>query len=165
MASVTQASKTNPKPLELGMTEVASYMDPDLVFFLDSPTREAAIQALIDGLDAKGKLRNKELFTQAIFARESLVSTAIGMGIAIPHAKLTGYEEFFIAIGILSKGVDWKALDHLPVRLIFLIGGPEHKQTEYLKLLSGLTLLIKNDEIRKKMLALNSPMDIIELFK
>ena len=146
------------------MTEVASYMDPDLVLFLNASSREEAIQSLIDKLNAKGKLKNKELFSQAIFAREALVSTAIGMGIAIPHAKLSGYEEFFIAIGILSKGVDWKAIDHLPVRLIFLIGGPEHKQTEYLKLLSGITLLIKNDEIRKKMLALNSPIDIIGLF-
>ncbi|MFV0339430.1 MAG: PTS sugar transporter subunit IIA [Parachlamydiaceae bacterium] len=146
------------------MTAVASYMDPELVLFLNANSREEAIHSLIDQLNAKGKLKNKELFSQAIFAREALVSTAIGMGIAIPHAKLAGYEEFFIAIGILSKGVDWKALDHLPVRLIFLIGGPEHKQTEYLKLLSGLTLLIKNDEIRKKMLALNSPIDIIGLF-
>lgn len=146
------------------MNEVASYLNPDLVFFLNSSSREEAIKALIDGLEAKGKLKNKEQFSQAIFAREALVSTAIGMGIAIPHAKLSGYEQFFIAIGILSKGVDWNAIDHLPIRLIFLIGGPEHKQTEYLKLLSSLTQLIKNDEIRKKMLALNSPIDIIGLF-
>lgn len=146
------------------MTDVAAYLNPDLVFFLNPSSREEAIKTLIDGLEAKGKLKNKELFSQAIFAREALVSTAIGMGIAIPHAKLSGYEQFFIAIGILSKGVDWNALDHLPIRLIFLIGGPEHKQTEYLKLLSSLTQLIKNDEIRKKMLALNSPIDIIGLF-
>jgi len=69
--------------------------------------------------------------------REKIVSTGIGMGVAIPHAKLTSVEDFFIAIGILSKGVQWNALDGGPVRLIFMIGGPDDKQTAYLQILSS----------------------------
>ena len=69
--------------------------------------------------------------------------TGIGIGVAIPHAKLEGYSDFFIAIGVQKKkGIDWNALDGSDVKLIFMIGGPENKQTEYLKiLLVGLSLV------------------------
>lgn len=87
------------------------------------------------------------------------------MGVAIPHAKLPGYDDFFISIGILQKGVDWHALDGAPVRLIFMIGGPDDKQTEYLRILSSLTYTLKNEELRKKILTLNSPEAIMELLR
>lgn len=146
------------------MIKISDYLDPRLVVFLEVDTRDEAIKILIDNIHATGKLQDKYAFYEAIIERERIVSTGIGMGTAIPHAKLTSYEEFFIAIGILRKGLDWNALDGSPVRIIFLIGGPDDKQTEYLQILSKLTQSIKDDQLRKKMLTLNSPEDIINLF-
>jgi PTS system nitrogen regulatory IIA component len=147
------------------MVDIASYMDPRLVLFSEAESREDALKSLVDVLDQAGKLHDKEAFYQAVLQREKLVSTGIGMGVAFPHAKLPGYEEFFIAIGVFTKGIDWQSLDRIPIRLIFLIGGPSNKQTEYLQLLSQLTQLIKNEPIRKKMLTLNAPEEIIRLLK
>lgn len=147
------------------MVKIAKYIDPKLVVFLDVPSRDAAINELVDVLDKCKKLVDKQAFYIGITERERIVSTGIGMGVAIPHAKLPEYDDFFIAIGILHRGVDWHALDGAPVRLIFMIGGPDDKQTEYLQILSGLTTALKDEERRKKMLTLNSPDAIIELFK
>lgn len=122
------------------------------------------MREIVERLDASGKLKNRQEFYQAILDREKLVSTGIGMGVAIPHAKLATYTDFFIAIAILPKGVDWRALDGAPVRLVFMIGGPSDKQTEYLQILSSLTGALKDEERRKKLLTLNSPPDIIKLF-
>lgn len=144
--------------------DIVDYLHPDLVFFLDSDSRDAALQAMVSGLHEAEKVDDPDVFYKAVIDREKIVSTGIGMGIAIPHAKLPGYDRFFIAVGILQKGVDWKALDSQPVRLIFLLGGPDDKQTEYLQILSNLTSAIKNEERRKKMLTLNSKEDIVELF-
>src|SRR5665213_430818 len=119
------------------MIKISKYMDPSLVIFLDSPNRDEALQAMIDALNTEGKLKDHSSFYDAIIDREKIVSTGIGMGVAIPHAKLSSYDDFFIAVGILQKGVDWKALDGAPVRLIFMIGGPDDKQTEYLQILSS----------------------------
>ena len=140
-------------------------MDPKHVVFLDVETRDDALQAMTNVLFQSGKLEDPAAFYKAIIDREKIVSTGIGMGVAIPHAKLHGYDEFFVAIGILSKGIDWNALDGAPVRLIFMIGGPDDKQTEYLQILSRLTQAIKNESTRKKMLTLNSASAIIELFR
>ena len=144
---------------------ISKYLNPKLVKQLNVESRDEALQALVDLLDNEGKLLNKEAFHQAILERERIVSTGIGMGVAVPHAKLSGYSTFFIAIGIHHKGIPWDALDGVPVRLVFMIGGPDDKQTEYLQLLSRLTLAIKDEERRKKILQLNNPEDIIALFK
>jgi nitrogen PTS system EIIA component len=51
-----------------------------------------------------------------------------------------------------------------PVRLVFMIGGPDNKQTEYLKILSHLTMAIKNEERRKKLMKAYNAQEVIELF-
>lgn len=142
---------------------IADYLSPNLIRFFSSKDRDEAIQTLVDALYVEGKISNAKEFQRAILEREAIVSTGIGMGIAIPHAKLPEYEDFFIVIGRLDKPVDWDSLDGSPVRLIFLIGGPDDKQTEYLQILSSLTQNIKDEERRKKILTLNSPHDIIQL--
>lgn len=139
-------------------------MDPSLITFLDVRSREEALNAMVDLLEQAGKLHNRESFYAEIMKREKLVSTGIGMGVAIPHAKLGSYDDFFIAIGVLQRGIEWKALDNAPVRLIFMIGGPDDRQTEYLQILSTLTSEIKDEEMRKKILTLNSKEAIIQLF-
>lgn len=145
---------------------ISTYLDERLVIFLDVDNRDEALQKLVDLLDTEGKLVDKEQFYQAILGREKIVSTGVGMGMAIPHAKLEGYPHFFIAIGIQSKqGIEWNALDGSPVRLIFMIGGPENRQTEYLKILSRLTMAIKDEERRKKLLKATKAADVIALFK
>jgi nitrogen PTS system EIIA component len=144
---------------------ISKYLNPRLVKHLEVEERDEALRSLVDLLDSEGKLLDKEAFYRAILERERIVSTGIGMGVAVPHAKLSGYTTFFIAIGIHQKGIPWDALDGVPVRLVFMIGGPDDKQTEYLQLLSRLTLAIKDEERRKKMLQLSKPEDIIALFK
>lgn len=146
------------------MVTISKYLDPRLVAFLEADTRDEAIKTLVNMVNQTGRLPDKMAFYDAIIEREKIVSTGIGMGAAIPHAKLAALDDFFIAIGILRKGIDWNALDGSSVRLIFLIGGPDDKQTEYLRILSSLTQVIKNDQLRKKMLTVNSPEDIIQLF-
>lgn len=147
------------------MMRISQYLDPKLIAFLEVETRDQALETLVDLLNASNKLKDKDVFLQAIIDREKIVTTGIGMGVAIPHAKLPSYDDFFIAIGILQKGVDWSALDGTPVRMIFMIGGPDDKQTEYLQMLSALTMAIKDEERRKKMLTSETPDAIIKLFK
>lgn len=144
---------------------ISKYLNANLVKLLDVNDRDAALHTLVDLLNSQGRLKDREIFYQAILERENIVSTGIGMGVAVPHAKISGYETFFIAIGIHPKGIPWDALDGVPVRLIFMIGGPDDKQTEYLQLLSRLTMAIKDEERRKKILQLTNAQDIIALFR
>lgn len=132
--------------------DLANYIDADLVAFLDVGSRKEAIEQLVATGVKRGKIQNKETFLRAIFEREGMVSTGIGMGIAIPHARLPEYQTFFIIVGICHKGVLWDSIDGLPVRIIFLVGGPASQQNEYLKLLSKLTEILNKEEIRSQLI-------------
>lgn len=144
---------------------ISDYLDSRLISFLDAETRDEAIDILIDHLNEKGKLPDKQAFRKAIYQREKIVSTGIGMGVAVPHAKMRDLKEFFIAIGIQpKKGIEWNALDKAPVRIVFMIGGPDDRQAEYLQILSLLTSAIKDVELRKKMLKASNSDEIFKLF-
>jgi PTS system nitrogen regulatory IIA component len=141
----------------------SKYLTSDLIFFLKAQDRDEAVRQLISHCAEAGKVESMPSFYSAVIDREKVVTTGIGMGIAIPHAKMSAFNDFFISVGILDKGIDWKALDGHPVRIIFLIGGPDDKQNEYLKILSSLTLSIKDDQTRKDLLNSSSPEEAYRL--
>ena len=144
---------------------ISRYLDSSCVIFLDASLRNEAIDALINLLDQSGRLFNKTVFRKAVFDREELISTGIGMGVAVPHAKLSGFSDFFIAVGIQQKrGIEWDAIDNSPVRYIFLIGGPDDRQSEYLQILSQLTCAIKEQDLRKTLLHATNSTEVLAAF-
>jgi len=144
---------------------IKQYLNSNMVSFLNGKDRDQVIRDLVETLVREKKVDNVDSLFNAIIEREKIVTTGIGMGVAIPHAKLQEYDDFFIAIGILVDGVNWDSLDNNPVRLVFLIGGPDDKQTEYLQILSSLTLAVKDEERRKKILNAKSPDEVVKLFE
>jgi PTS system nitrogen regulatory IIA component len=147
------------------MIQLIDYVDERLVIFLDATTKEEVLTRLVDLIAEKKQLPAKDRFYQAIIDRENLVSTAIGLGVAIPHAKLPIYTDFFVAIAVLHKGIDWNAIDDSLVRIVFLIGGPENRQTDYLKILSSLTVSMRDEQLRRRLVTATSPQSVIALLR
>jgi len=141
------------------------YIDEKAVIFFDSCSKEEVVEALVDRVYQTRDLPGKEQFYAALLEREALVSTAIGMGVAIPHAKLPVYSDFFMAVGILGKGIDWNAIDDSLVRIVFLIGGPDNRQTDYLKLLSSITIAMRDENLRKRLMASETPGAVLTLLR
>ncbi len=145
--------------------KIAEYLNEQLITFLDVSNRNVAIDELINLLEQSGKLPNKAAFRKAILDREEIVSTGIGMGVAVPHAKLKGFKQFFIVVGIQQKkGIDWNAIDKAPVRLVFLIAGPDDRQAEYLQILSQLTMAVKDQNLRKELQHASSAQEVLDAF-
>lgn len=146
---------------------LSELIEEGVICFLEADSRDAALKKLIDALADSGEIVDKENFFEAIIKREKIVSTGIGMGVAIPHAKLPIFNRFFLAVGLqkAKEGINWDALDGAPVRLIFMIGGPANQQTDYLKILSRLTAAIKDEDRRKKLLNTQSKEDVVALFE
>ena len=145
--------------------KIYNYLTDRLIFFLDAESKDEVLNQIVEKTVSGMDLPEGERFKTAIFDREKVVSTGIGMGVAIPHAKLTAYDDFFISVAVLKSGVDWNALDGAPVRLIFLIGGPDDKQTEYLKILSSLTGVLRDEELRKSLIGASSGKEVMSLFE
>ncbi len=128
---------------------ISNYVQKGSVLFFDASNKEEAIEQIIDHAESKGILICPKPFRAAILGREDIMSTGLGMGVAVPHAKIPELDEFFVVCGVLKNPVDWDSIDGKPVDLVFLIGGPEDKQRDYLMLLSKIMLVIKNPKTRK----------------
>jgi PTS system nitrogen regulatory IIA component len=140
-----------------------SFLKKEAVFFLDEAPKFELLSAFCHKLKLRGLIDNEEAFKKAVFDREKLVSTGVGLGIALPHAKMETLDEFFIACGILKEGTcDWDSIDQLPVKVIFLIGGPADKQLVYLKLLSELTHKIKQKHVRSLLFKATTTQDVLQ---
>jgi PTS system nitrogen regulatory IIA component len=108
---------------------------------------------------------SSEEIVQAILKRESLESTGIGNGIAIPHTRLSSIKNFYIILGLSKKGVDFEAIDRKPVHIIFLVLAREDDKTLYIRILARLARLLHNEEFRNSLLEQNSPEDVIHFIK
>ena len=147
------------------MVRLIDYLKEECVLFLDPTSKEDVIEKLVDVVFAAKSLPDRELFFEALIDREKLVSTAIGMGVALPHTKLPVYQDFFVSVGILRAGLDWEAIDDSLVRIVFLIGGPEDRQTDYLQLLSSVTVAMRDEQLRKRLMTATSPQEVVTLLK
>lgn len=145
--------------------QVADYIDERTIVFLDESTKEEVLKELVDMIDAVKNIDASEQFYQALLDREQLVSTAIGMGVAIPHAKLPIYSDFFIGIAVVHKGIEWHAIDDALVRIVFLIGGPDNRPTDYLKILSAITTSMSDESLRRRLISASSSAAVAALIK
>ncbi len=143
--------------------QTVNQLCPEHIVFLDRPYKTEVLSALVDKAIEQGCVPDGPAFRAAVEEREAVLSTGIGQGIAIPHAKLDGIESFFVIVGILNPQVDWDALDDQPVGLVFLIGGPDNAQNLYLQILSKLMGKVKNEEVRTAMLEAKTPADVVAI--
>ena len=128
-------------------------------------TKEEVLDNIIELAAHSPNMKNKEKVRAAILERERIMSTGVGRGVAVPHGKCDGVSDTVTAFAITDKPVDFKSLDGQPVQLIFLLVGRENSVGAHLKLLSRISRLMSSDAFRNKLIAANSPNDVIELFR
>lgn len=112
-----------------------------------------AIAKLVKLMETQGNVVDVDAYTEAVHARESFGSTALGEGIAIPHAKTAAVSAPGLAAMTLPEGVDYDAPDGLPTTLMFLIAAPDTKADVHLEVLSRLSMLLMDPEFCNKLRA------------
>ena len=103
-----------------------------------------AVDRLVSLMDAGGRLKDTAGYKEGILAREALGSTAIGEGIAIPHAKVEAVKEPGLAAMVVPEGVDYAAFDGSLANLLFMIAAPAEGADVHLEALSRLSTLLMN---------------------
>ena len=116
-------------------------------------SKDAAINYLVDLHARVGNITDKAIFKEGIVKREESGSTAIGEGIAIPHAKNKAVTKAGLAAMTVPEGVDYNSLDGQPTNLIFMIAAPEGGSDVHLEVLSRLSMLLIDEDFRKELLA------------
>jgi len=129
--------------------------------------RDDAVRALLETLVAAGSLPAGALgrALTAILEREKLGSTAIGCGVAVPHARLEELDRILVAFGFSAEGVEFRALDSQPVHEVFVIIAPKGQAAQYLEVMQRITHLVQNSDFRRFLAHTKSSDDVISLIQ
>ena len=95
--------------------------------------------------------------------RESVLSTGIGLGVAIPHARCPAVQELGVVGGVAAEPIPYDSIDGDPVRLFFLIVGPEASAGLHVKILSRIARLVRRDTVRQQLVEAKTPDELYHL--
>ncbi len=118
---------------------------------LQSGDRDAAVEELVSSLESVGKLQKdgKKSIVKAIIKRENEASTGLGRGVAIPHVKHKAVNDIIATVGLSDEGIDFFALDKLPVHSIILMISPIDDPDKHLQAMENIFRHLQVEKFRK----------------
>jgi len=132
---------------------------------MESVEKEDSLKELVDVLAETQDIGDKKSILKALIERESLGSTGIGQGIAIPHGKTDRVSELVAVLGVSHKGVNFEALDGEPVYIFFLLVAPKDTAGPHLKALAQISRLLRDTYFCELLRRCKTPDDIYDLIQ
>ncbi len=132
---------------------------PDLA----ATNKKAVIEELAAHLAGTEPELSEEELTKVLVERETLASTAIGQGVAIPHGKLPQVSEILACLGRAKNGVDFDSVDGKPTYLFFVMVAPQNSSGSHLKALARISRVFKDEDFKKRLLGAGDGDAMFEL--
>ncbi len=131
---------------------------------LDVPAADKAdlIRAMARKLGETGVVTDSEAVARSLLERERVMSTGIGGGVAIPHAQNPAVKTLAVSLVRPKDGIDFESLDEKPVRLIFMIVGPEERGG-FIRILARISRLLYSGDLQVRLLEARSADEVIEV--
>ncbi len=141
-----------------GINDLKHLLAPERVLITDFSTKRDILTALINNPATAPQVKDPAKLEEAIWEREKLMSTGIGLGIGIPHVRIYTVSDIAVSVAINKKDIiDYQALDDTPVRIVFMVAAAYNQHAEYLKLLSSISKLMKDEDFRKSLMDAETP--------
>jgi len=125
--------------------------------------RDDALRRIVEMLHATGALREVEGPLGSLIARERLMSTGVGEGVAVPHARSTAATRTVLSICRVPEGLDFNAVDGAPVELVFTLIGPPEAAALHVRLLGRIARLARKEAFRQGVRRATRPEEIVRL--
>ena len=130
---------------------------------LSNTDKEKIIEEMVELIHESVKLENRSEVLKAVLDREAVMSTGVGDEVAIPHGKSEGLKDIIAALGVTKEPIDFNSLDDKPVRLVWLLIGPQDKTGPHLKALSRISRLMHKQEFRDRLIQTLGPKQAIDV--
>lgn len=129
-------------------------IDRSRVSVVDTDSKAEFLEILIDLLAQSPRVTDRAALREAVFARESLMSTGIGLGVGVPHVRLDSVTDVAMAVAVSRRDIaDYESLDGQPVRIAFMIAAGSNQHASYLRLLGRISQQLKEAGFRQRLLA------------
>ena len=145
-------------------TEITRLLSPGSILVgLSGMSKDEILDAMIDTLEGNPAVVDLDVVRKDVFFRENIMSTGVGQGLGLPHAKTKGVAETVAVFAVTESPIEYDAIDDRPVQLLFLLLGPETSRSQHIKILSRISRLMNRQQIREALLAAGSPDDVVDI--
>jgi mannitol/fructose-specific phosphotransferase system IIA component (Ntr-type) len=146
--------------------ELEKYLSVDVMELeITADKKEDVIDRMVRLLCADKDPDWVDAILRTIFIREEDRSTAIGNGVAIPHARSDLAKTIFLALGRSRVGVPWGSEDGKPVHFIFLVVGPQKASQDYLRVLADISRLMTRSSVRNALLEARNATEVLQIIR
>jgi len=152
----------NKNPLK--KSHFSDFLTPSqIVFNLKAKDKIEALDELLEVLLKQKLICNKKLLLTRLIDRERLESTAIGHGVALPHARLDSGHDIQVVIGRSEEGIDFEAIDNKKVHLIILVVWNPSIPGLFNHLFAGLAKFLRKESFRQRLFHAKSPEELYKI--
>ncbi|NIA20558.1 MAG: PTS transporter subunit EIIA [Anaerolineaceae bacterium] len=145
------------------MIQLSKLLTPQRVCILKGADKESVLAELVDRLATSSAVHDPETLLEALLAREQIISTGIGFGIAVPHAKIASVDDVVLAVGVSLAGISYGSLDDKPVHIVVMIVAGAGQQDQYIRTLARVMLVLKNPKNRERLVVAGNAADVYEI--
>ncbi len=145
-------------------TDLDQIIDVQFITDLQASDKQSALREMVGVMSRSPHITDPKDLLDKILEREKVISTGVGIGVALPHVKIPSVRDFVVAIGRSQRGIDFQSLDEKPVHLIVMIAANESQSGEFLKLMAKVVMRLKDKEFRRRALLASKPEEIRALF-
>jgi DNA integrity scanning protein DisA with diadenylate cyclase activity/mannitol/fructose-specific phosphotransferase system IIA component (Ntr-type) len=145
--------------------EIGKFLSPRRVIFLESRNKADAIREIVETTCRTVAGLDTEAVYDAVWERESTVSSWIAPGIAIPHGRLNGLKGFIVAVGRSREGIVYESGDGQPVYLLFLILGNADEVNQHIMLLAEIARMMKTETVYARIMSAENEREIYDIIK
>jgi nitrogen PTS system EIIA component len=132
---------------------------------LQARDKESCIKELVQLLETAHNVNTRGEILSKVLQRESMMSTGIGNGVAIPHGKTRLLDHLLAACGVSQTGIDFDSMDGEPATLFILLVSPESLRGPHVKALANVSRLLKEESVRDSLRRSQDPLDFLEVLK
>ena len=132
---------------------------------LSARTKDAVLEELVELAASNHDASVRRAILAAVRERETVLSTGVGSGVAIPHGKTPIIDQLIVAAGVASVPIEYDALDGKPVELFFLLIGPESASGAHVKTLSRISRLLRREPLRNALRGATSAEGFLDIVR
>jgi mannitol/fructose-specific phosphotransferase system IIA component (Ntr-type) len=126
-------------------------------------SKDDAIAELVNLIVSAHPKLNRKVLVKSATDREKRMSTGLGKGVAVPRCLSKETKKTLCCVGVKKDGIDFEALDGLPVRIFFMVVAPEKSDESYVRILSRLYRLLNQETLRSGILKSRNPKEVLSL--
>lgn len=132
---------------------------------LQARDKESSIKELVQLLEAAHQVNTRGEILSKVLQRESMMSTGIGNGVAIPHGKTRLLDHLLAACAVSPAGIDFDSMDGEPATLFILLVSPESLRGPHVKALANVSRLLKEEGVRSSLRHAATPAEFLQVLR